>query len=103
MWGVLAAALALSIPFERFYCRFVCPAGAGLSLAAAFRVREINRWSECSTCRVCERSCPTGAIKGGKISALECFDCRTCEVNYLDQRICPHYASQRLAARPKAA
>jgi len=96
MWAVVGIAVALSVPFDRFYCSYICPAGAGLALAARLRVREINRWSECDTCKVCERGCPSGAISGGKISALECMNCRTCEVNYSNPDICPHYASQRV-------
>ena len=95
MWTVVGVAVALSVPYDRFYCSYVCPAGAGLAIAARLRIREINRWSECTTCKVCERGCPSGAISGGKISALECMNCRTCEVNYLSPSICPHYALQR--------
>ncbi len=94
-WGVLGLALVLSIPFDRFYCRYVCPAGAGLAVAARLRIREINRWPECRTCKVCERGCPTGAISDGKISASECMNCRTCEVNYSNKMICPHYSLWR--------
>ncbi len=96
MWAVVGITVALSVPFDRFYCSYVCPAGAGLSIAARLRIREINRWSECNTCRVCERGCPTGAISGGRISALECMNCRKCEVNYSDPSVCPHYALQRV-------
>ena len=95
MWAVVGVTVVLSVPFERFYCSYICPAGAALAIAARLRIREINRWPECNTCRVCERGCPSGAISGASISALECMDCRTCEVNYLSPDICPHYALQR--------
>jgi NosR/NirI family nitrous oxide reductase transcriptional regulator len=101
MWAVLVAALVLSVPFKRFYCSYICPAGAVLSLAGAFRLLEINRWPECGRCKICERACPEGAIVGAKISALECMNCRVCEENYLNVGLCPHYANE--GARLKAA
>jgi len=95
MWPIMMAAVILSVPFNRFYCSYVCPAGAVLSIAGRARVREIRRWPECDRCRVCERSCPQSAISGPKISVLECFNCRDCEKNYLNIKICPHYALRR--------
>jgi hypothetical protein len=94
----LGAVLVASVFFERFYCSYICPAGAGLSLLGWFRVSEIRRWGECSRCGVCEADCPTGAISHGKISPLECMDCRRCEVNFLNSKICPHYAVERIAS-----
>jgi NosR/NirI family nitrous oxide reductase transcriptional regulator len=95
MWLVMGVAVLSSIPAERFFCRYLCPAGAVLSLLGGLRLNEIKRWPECDKCLVCQRSCPTGAIVGAKISALECMDCRECERNYLDARICPHYRLER--------
>jgi NosR/NirI family nitrous oxide reductase transcriptional regulator len=91
----LGVVLVSSLFYNRSYCSYVCPAGAGLSLAGLLRIREINRWPECSECRICEAECPTGAISGAKISTLECMDCRTCEANYLNISRCPHYAFTR--------
>jgi Pyruvate/2-oxoacid:ferredoxin oxidoreductase delta subunit/Na+-translocating ferredoxin:NAD+ oxidoreductase RnfG subunit len=95
MWLIAAAAVLASIPAERFFCRYFCPAGAVLSLAASLRLMEIRRWPECKQCLVCQRTCPTGAIVGSKISSLECMNCRECEMNYLSPKMCPHYSIQR--------
>jgi Pyruvate/2-oxoacid:ferredoxin oxidoreductase delta subunit len=95
MWLIAAAAVLASIPAERFFCRYFCPAGAVLSLAASLRLMEIRRWPECKQCLVCQRTCPTGAIVGSKISSLECMNCRECEMNYLNPKLCPHYSIER--------
>jgi polyferredoxin len=96
MWAIMISAVVLSVPFNRFYCSYICPAGAVMSLAGRLRVREIKRWPECGTCKVCEHMCPQGAIAGPRISVLQCMNCRECEKNYLDSKICPHYALDKL-------
>lgn len=48
----------------RPYCRFLCPYGALLKLGAAFskwRVRVTP--TSCTQCRLCEASCPLGALR----------------------------------------
>ena len=59
-----AALLGLSIFVGRPYCRFLCPYGALLKLAAAvakWRVRVTP--DNCTQCRLCEASCPFGAMR----------------------------------------
>lgn len=96
MWVIMIAAVILSVPFNRLYCHYVCPIGALLSLVGRARVMEIRRWPECDRCKLCEQTCPEGAIVGPKISVLECMNCRECEKNYLDPKMCPHYSPERL-------
>jgi NosR/NirI family transcriptional regulator, nitrous oxide reductase regulator len=54
----------LSMFVGRPYCRFVCPYGVLLKLAA-----KVSRWhvritpDTCTQCRLCEDSCPFGAIR----------------------------------------
>jgi polyferredoxin len=100
-WIVILAVafVAVSVVFERFYCKYLCPAGAAMALVSQIRVFEIRRWDECRRCRICDRSCPEGAIVNGRISPRECLNCRVCEVNYLDEGICPHYAAERAQRR----
>src|SRR6516165_10475954 len=100
-WPMVVYALtmiAASIFVERFYCRFICPLGAGLSIFG--RVRMFNwlkRHAECGTrCRICETVCPVGAIKrSGEIDMNECFYCLDCQVTYADDRICPPMIARR--------
>jgi ferredoxin/Na+-translocating ferredoxin:NAD+ oxidoreductase RnfG subunit len=98
--GFLGVVLVSSALFSRFYCSYICPAGAGLSILGRLRVQEIRRWPECEGCRVCERGCPTGAISRGRISPFECMNCRKCETNFLNAKICPHYATARIGGIP---
>jgi NosR/NirI family transcriptional regulator, nitrous oxide reductase regulator len=100
-WPMVVWALALvaaSLFVERFYCRFVCPLGGGLSIFG--RVRMFNwlkRHPECGTrCRICETVCPVGAIKrSGEIDMNECFYCLDCQVTYANDRVCPPMIARR--------
>ena len=55
--------LALGMFVGRPYCRFLCPYGALLGLAS-----NVSKWrvritpDTCTQCRLCEQSCPFGAI-----------------------------------------
>jgi NosR/NirI family transcriptional regulator, nitrous oxide reductase regulator len=91
MWAVLAALLISTVFVRNLYCRFLCPVGAALGLLSNFTVFRIKRWSECKTCKICEKACEWGAIKGPKIVASECVRCDDCERLYLDQQKCPHW------------
>src|SRR5581483_6947509 len=64
MIGVGAAFLLLSVFVGRPYCRFACPYGALLKLASM-----ASKWpvrvtpDTCTQCRLCENSCPFGAMR----------------------------------------
>ena len=51
----------------------------------------IKRWSECGTCRICQKACQWGAIEGPKILMTECVRCDDCERLYADETKCPHW------------
>jgi ferredoxin len=56
--------LVLGLFVGRPYCRFFCPMGVLLSLVSrlsAWRVKVTK--GECVRCRLCEKSCPYGAIR----------------------------------------
>jgi polyferredoxin len=58
------ALLLLGVFIGRPYCRFLCPYGALLklgSMAAKWRVRVTPDY--CTQCRLCEASCPFGAMR----------------------------------------
>ena len=58
-----AALLALSMFFGRPYCRYLCPYGALLGVAARFaKWRPTVTPSTCTQCRLCEAACPFGAL-----------------------------------------
>jgi polyferredoxin len=91
MWIGLGVLLAVTIFVRNLYCRFLCPVGAMLGLLSTLTVFGIKRWSECSTCKICEKACEWGAIQGPKIVKLECVRCDDCERLYMDTRKCPHW------------
>jgi NosR/NirI family nitrous oxide reductase transcriptional regulator len=88
----LLATLLLTTVFVRnAYCRFLCPLGAFLGIISNLTVFRIKRWSECSTCRICEKTCEWGAIRGPKIVMTECMRCDDSERLYEDTKKCPHH------------
>jgi len=91
MWIALGALLAVTVLVRNLYCRFLCPVGAMLGLLSTLTVFGIKRWSECDTCKICEKACEWGAIQGPKIIKLECVRCDDCERLYLDAKKCPHW------------
>jgi NosR/NirI family transcriptional regulator, nitrous oxide reductase regulator len=91
MWTLLAALLAATVFVRNLYCRFLCPVGAALGVLSYLTVFRIKRWSECSTCRICEKTCEWGAIEGPKILVTECVRCDDCERLYADTARCPHW------------
>ena len=91
MWGGLAVLLVATVFVRNLYCRFLCPLGAALGLLSNLTVFRIKRWSECNTCKMCEKVCEWGAIQGPKISVSECVRCDDCERLYLDTAKCPHW------------
>ncbi len=91
MWIGLGTLLVASVFVRNLYCRFLCPVGATLGLLSNLTVFRIKRWSECSTCRICEKTCQWGAIQGPKILVTECVRCDDCERMYANTAKCPHW------------
>jgi hypothetical protein len=92
MWTMLGALLVATLVVRNLYCRFLCPVGAALGvIAKATTFLPIKRWSECKSCRICERACEWGAIQGPKIVKTECVRCDDCERIYRDQQACVHW------------
>jgi NosR/NirI family transcriptional regulator, nitrous oxide reductase regulator len=94
LWIMLGTLLVASIFVRNLYCRFLCPLGAALGLLSSLTVFKIKRWSECSQCRLCEKTCEWGAIRNRQIIKSECVRCDDCEILYADQARCPHWLLQ---------
>jgi polyferredoxin len=88
---MLASLLLATVFVRNLYCRFLCPLGAFLGILSKVTVFRIKRWSECKTCRICEKACEWGAIKGPEIIMTECVRCDDCERLYADTKKCPHH------------
>ena len=91
LWAGLSVLLVATVFVRNLYCRFLCPVGATLGLISLVTVFKIKRWSECSTCRICEKTCEWGAIQGPMILVTECVRCDDCERVYADEAKCPHW------------
>jgi polyferredoxin len=91
MWVGLGLLLLATVFVRNLYCRFLCPVGALLGVISNLTVFKIKRWSECNTCKICEKTCEWGAIRGPVIVKTECVRCDDCERLYLDQQKCPHW------------
>ena len=105
MWFALGVLLVATLFVRNLYCRFLCPVGATLGLMSYLTVFRIKRWSECNTCKICEKACQWGAIEGPKIIMTECVRCDDCERLYASAAICPHwriidYNSRKIAMLP---
>jgi NosR/NirI family nitrous oxide reductase transcriptional regulator len=92
-WWML---LAASVFIFRFFCRYVCPLGAALSIGTALRLIGIRRKEFCTRCKLCARGCDSLAIDAqGRINKYECLYCMECEQKYYDDRVCPPLAIAR--------
>jgi polyferredoxin len=91
LWIGLGVLIAATVFVRNLYCRFLCPVGATLGLMSYLTTFRIKRWSECSTCRICEKACQWGAIEGPRILVTECVRCDDCERLYASETRCPHW------------
>ena len=91
MWSIAGAFLLASVVIPRFYCRYACPLGAALGVASLVSFFRIPRVEQCDVCKVCEQSCPTGAIRGPDVDFKECVRCNVCESKLLVKAgVCRH-------------
>jgi polyferredoxin len=88
---MLVSLLIATVFVRNLYCRFLCPLGAFLGILSKLTVFRIKRWSECKTCKICEKACEWGAIRGPEIIMTECVRCDDCERLYADTKKCPHH------------
>ncbi|MEX0964212.1 MAG: 4Fe-4S binding protein [Pseudohongiellaceae bacterium] len=91
LWVILVAFLLASVFISRFYCRYACPLGAALGVTSFLSPFRIKRVQQCDVCKVCEQSCPTGAIRGPAIDFKECVRCDVCESKLISKAgVCKH-------------
>ena len=101
LWAILAAILLGAAMVPRFYCRYACPLGAALGVTSLLSPWRIKRVQQCQVCKVCEHSCPTGAIRGPDIDFKECVRCDVCERKLIDQAGTCKHSVPELKARMK--
>ncbi|HIH2763277.1 MAG TPA: 4Fe-4S binding protein [Candidatus Azoamicus sp.] len=89
--------LLIGLLTYRFFCRFVCPLGAFLSILSIFTFFKINRRGTCSACKICKKSCNSRAITNlGNIDSKECFGCFTCINNMHNAELCPPFKNIKI-------
>jgi NosR/NirI family nitrous oxide reductase transcriptional regulator len=89
LYAVLLLVVGMFI--HKFYCRYLCPLGAGLAVIGLFRRFEwLKRIEFCGTpCQTCHRRCEIKAIKrDGEIDYNECIQCLECIVILHDETQC---------------
>jgi len=100
LYAVLLLGLGLFV--HKFYCRYLCPLGAGLALIGRLRRFEwLTRIEPCGApCQLCRRHCGINAIRrDGRIDYDECIQCLECVVILNDAQRCVATLQQRKRAR----
>ena len=93
-WPFVAYALAMvlaSALVYKFFCRYLCPFGAGLAILGKLQLLKwLPRRAECGTpCQTCRHRCDYQAIRpNGNIDYAECFQCMDCVVIYHSETQC---------------
>ncbi|HFL8794740.1 MAG TPA: 4Fe-4S binding protein [Candidatus Azosocius sp. HAIN] len=90
--------LFVSIFIYRFFCRYICPLGAFLSLLSKFSLIKIKRRNTCKICRVCFNHCESRAIgvNNGQINSFDCLACFSCINKMYDNKVCPPLVSNKI-------
>lgn len=79
--AVLGLLIALSIPLRNPFCRYLCPYGALLGLAALISPLAIQRDpKKCVSCGVCNQVCPSrlDIMHASRVNNAECLGCWRC-------------------------
>ena len=90
--------LGIGLFVERFFCRYLCPLGAALSIPSRLSMFDwLKRYKECgSPCQRCGDECMVQAIHPeGNINPNECLYCLNCQTLYFDDHRCPVVIAQR--------
>ena len=90
---------------HKFYCRYLCPLGAGLAVLGRLRIFSwLTRIDKCgSPCQLCKRRCEINAIhQDGRIDYDECIQCLECIVILNDENQCVDALQKRKKQRPQS-
>ncbi len=90
----LAALVVLSVLVKNFWCRYLCPYGALMGLAALLSPSRIRRDpARCIDCAKCARACPAllPVDKLATVRSAECMACLECVA------VCPADGALRMS------
>lgn len=103
---LFAAIFAAARISPRFWCRYLCPAGAILSLVSKRPLVRRQVSAACNGCSKCARNCPMGAIdmvNPATARHADCIACLTCEQSCPQEAIrfsTEHRGNEQLPASP---
>lgn len=78
---VLSVLFILSIFFQNFWCRYLCPYGALLGVISVFSPTKVSRTEDlCISCKKCDKACPNRVevSKEKRVYSPECTGCLSC-------------------------
>jgi Fe-S-cluster-containing hydrogenase component 2 len=78
---ILVVSLAGSLVYDRFFCKYLCPAGALLGLFAKASIFHIRRdASACIDCGGCDKACMMNVevATADVVTSSECISCNEC-------------------------
>jgi polyferredoxin len=76
-FAILIIVLGASIFIDRFFCKYLCPAGALYGFISKISPTKIKRNTECSSCGLCSRACPMN-INVDNVAAVKSAECIAC-------------------------
>ena len=83
--GVILLAITIigSIMYDRFFCKYLCPAGAFYGIIGKISPSRVERNDDiCIHCHACNKACPVNidVEKSSQINSAECINCNDCVV-----------------------
>jgi NAD-dependent dihydropyrimidine dehydrogenase PreA subunit len=80
-FAILVVSLAGSLVYERFFCKYLCPAGALLGLLSRVSFLNIHRdATTCIDCGRCDKACMMNVrvATADVVTSSECISCNEC-------------------------
>jgi NAD-dependent dihydropyrimidine dehydrogenase PreA subunit len=78
---LLGITLLGSLIFDRFFCKYLCPAGAFYAIVGKISPTRIERNNDaCVHCNLCTKACPVNldVAKMDRVTSAECLNCNEC-------------------------